>query len=300
MVWGKAFMPPPWSNAFDTLGQYPPGIRNPKEKHSRRRVKRHQKRRWSPVKFLFAACVSVCMFAYVCVQSHPHAMIIHCVMYVCVFEAPKPEWWGVKSGVSASQPPPVLFPQIPLFSTSPSVSPPQPPPPHLSLSDSDLAIAHFTLLPPCQSFSPLLLVFLTLSTSLITSLHPSLCLSSSLSLGQFCVIKSMVALLVRQLCQIKNWFLRLIPCTGWMLSPSSSPSLFYSLSFHALPTSYWCSICSSAASSRSHLCCAIKSSGVIPQPHSLPTYNKSAFIWDFVAGRLLLQNMPFALSIHAF
>lgn len=79
------------------------------------------------------ACVRACSHArsYVCVQSHPHAMIIHCVMYVCVFCAPS-QSGEVWNRVSLLLSPPVLFPQIPLFSTSPSVSPPQPAPLHLS------------------------------------------------------------------------------------------------------------------------------------------------------------------------
>lgn len=66
--------------------------------------------------------------------------------------------------------------------------------------------------------------------------HSAPCLSSSpFSQGQFCVINSPVALLAHQLChpygQIKNWFLRLIPCTGWM-RPSSSFALTPWLALH--------------------------------------------------------------------
>lgn len=43
MVWGESFMLTPWSIAFDTHGKYPPGSRNAKESHNRRRVRRHQK-----------------------------------------------------------------------------------------------------------------------------------------------------------------------------------------------------------------------------------------------------------------
>lgn len=154
-------------------------------------------------------------------------------MHVCVFCAPSQsgEVWNRVSQLLATQPR-AWFPHIPLFGTSPSVSPAQPAPP---TPHSDLAIARFTLLHPPTTASPLppcLLYYL------LTPLHHHsvLCLSSSpFSRGQFCVINSPVALLAHQLChpygQIKNWFLRLIPCTGWMRS-SSSFTLTPSLALH--------------------------------------------------------------------
>lgn len=100
MVWGEAFMPSPWSNAFDSLHQHPPGSRNLKEGRSRRRVKRHQKSRRTPMKFIFAVRVCWC----VRVQSHPDAVIIRRVLQLC-FQASQSEWWAVKSGLCALQPP---------------------------------------------------------------------------------------------------------------------------------------------------------------------------------------------------
>lgn len=136
-----------------------------------------------------------------------------------------------------------------LLYMSPSVSPLQPPPPCVSRRQWPCYRSFHTTLSSCAH--------LCHSSCLSHRFSPSLsfCLPSSLSQGQLCVIKcSTVAPLVHQrLChpdgQIKNWFLRLIPCAGWMLSPSSLPSLSFTLSLPVLPTSYWCFMSSPVASS---------------------------------------------------
>lgn len=195
-------------------------------------TKRATEALWS----FYLLCVCARAHTCVCVQSHPHAMIIQCVMYVCVFFKLPVRVVGCEIGSLCSSAPqscfhrflssvrhhlslhhnlrltislPRQWPCYRPFHTPPSMS--------VFLSPS---------LPSCSSSS----LFPPLSSLLSTSL----CLSSSLVRRQFCVIKSMVALLVGQLChpdgQIKNWFLRLIPCTGWMLLPSSLPLLFHSFS----------------------------------------------------------------------
>lgn len=82
--------------------------------------------------------------------------------------------------------------------------------------------------------------------------------------GKFCVIhsKSMLAcpqsaLWACQLChpdgQIKNWFLRLLPCAGWI--PLTCPLPFvFTLSLTPFPISHGHPIFSSVAFSQDHLC----------------------------------------------
>jgi len=117
----------------------------------RKTKKRHQKRHWNPNKFLFA------------VLSHPHAMIIQRIMYICVFSSLKV--WEVGCEIRS------LFTSAPwscyhrLFSSSLCH--------HLSLlwnlrlsvilPVTDLAITHFTQ--PSTSLSLHLLVLATLTVS---------------------------------------------------------------------------------------------------------------------------------------
>lgn len=98
MFWGKAFMPPPWSNAFDTLGQYPPGSRNPKEERERER-KKAPKEAVKPC--VAIGCVCTCTHAtmsvpVVCSKSPTCYDYILCdacaCVYVCVFRALRSEW----------------------------------------------------------------------------------------------------------------------------------------------------------------------------------------------------------------
>lgn len=176
MVRGKAFMPPPWSNAFDTVGQIPPpstpGSTNPKEEHSKRRVKRGTKRDteviWSFFIFLFGGLVFVLLRGCVCVQSHPTCYDhTPCdVLGACVFSSLLPERWSVKSGLSLS---------LGLVSTDSSsvchhLSLPWNLRRSITLPVTDLAITHFT--PAAPSPPALLLVLVTPPVFLSACLCP--------------------------------------------------------------------------------------------------------------------------------
>lgn len=150
------------------------------------------------------ACIFVHMCCHTCVRSHLHAMIIHSVMYVCVFSLLPVGVVRCEIECLCSSAPQSCFHRFSLqhvticLSTTTCASPslfqtvtlPSP------ISHSSLHVRAPPPLSPCLPHSSHL------------SHHFAVCLSSSLSLGQFCVIKSMVVLLARQLChpegQIKN------------------------------------------------------------------------------------------------
>lgn len=148
MVWGKAFMLPLWSNAFDTLHQHPPGSQNLKEEHSTRRVKKGTKKRlWNLI-----PCV--------CVHSKSPACCDHTPCAVSVFSRLPVRVVGCEIGSLCSSAPESCFHRF--FSSSAHHHLSLHCNLHLSISlwDSDLAVAFFHT-PPFVSVSP----FLSLSLS---------------------------------------------------------------------------------------------------------------------------------------
>lgn len=86
MVWGKAFMLPPWSNSFDTLRQHPPGSQKFKGKAQQKTSKKKaQKEALKPYEvFICSVCVCLCVF-YQSVFSKSPACYDHTPCAVSVF-----------------------------------------------------------------------------------------------------------------------------------------------------------------------------------------------------------------------
>ncbi len=199
---------------------------------SKKGTKRGTEALWSFYLLSLCVCVRVCVCAHMCTGSKSPTCYDHTLYNVCVcFLGSRSEGGGVWNRVSLLLIPPSLV------STDSSLL-------HVTICLSTTTSTRPSLSQTVTLLSPISHSFLQVSLSVSLSLsRPScmssslflllshfsspLCFSSSCSRGQLCVIKSMVALVVRQLClpdgQIKNWFLRLIPCTGWMLLPSSLP-----------------------------------------------------------------------------